>query len=207
MFLIIYDSYSKWNDAVPMISITSSAIIDRLRCTFCVHGIPYFIVSDNELLVASPEFNTFCKLNGIKHLTTAPYHPSSNVAAERSVQTFKTSLKKIIDGKEVQELNTILQHFLLTYHTTSRCQTHTAAAELFFNRTLSTRMNFVEATLTDTITSPEDNFCRFHYYSKNLCQFYPGVIKKISDVMYDVKLDCNNSIIQQNVDQYVICQS
>ena len=47
-----------------------------------------------------------------------PYHPSSNGAAERLVQTFKTSLKKIIEGKEVKELNTILQHFLLTYRTT-----------------------------------------------------------------------------------------
>ena len=41
----------------------------------------------------------------------APYHPSSSGAAECSVQTFKTSLKKIIEGKEVKELNTILQCF------------------------------------------------------------------------------------------------
>ena len=47
-----------------------------------------------------------------------PCHPSSNGAAERLVQMFKTSLKKIIEGKEVKELNTILQHFLLTYRTT-----------------------------------------------------------------------------------------
>ena len=34
MFLIIYDSYSKWIDAITMTNITSSAVIDRLRCTF-----------------------------------------------------------------------------------------------------------------------------------------------------------------------------
>ena len=39
---------------------------------------------------------------------------------------FKTSLKKIIEGKEVKELNTILQCFLLTYRTTPHCQTHTS---------------------------------------------------------------------------------
>ena len=209
MFLIIYDSYSKWIDAIPMINITSSAVIDRLGCTFSVHGIPYFIVSDNGPLLASQEFNTFCRLNGINHLTIAPYHPSSNSAAERLVQTFKTSLKKIIEGKEVKELNTILQRFLLAYHTTPHCKkTHTSPAELLFNRKLNTRLNFVKPTLTDTITSHEDNFCRFHYYSRNLLQFYPGdrvwirdygkvntkwiegqVVKKISDVMYDVKLD------------------
>ena len=72
----------------------------------------------------------------------------------------------------------------------------------------------------DTIASHKDCFCRYHYYSKNLCQFYSGdrvwirdyrkvntkwiegqVVKKISDVMCHVKLDCNNSIIQRHVDQ------
>ena len=48
----------------------------------------------------------------------APYHPASNGAAECSVQTFKTFLKEIIEGKEVKELNTILQRFLLTYCST-----------------------------------------------------------------------------------------
>ena len=97
MFLIIYDSYSKWIDAIPMTNITSSAVIDCLRSTFSIHGIPYFIVSDNGPSLVSEEFKKFCKLNGTKHLTITPYHPSSNGAAECSVQTFKTSLKKIID--------------------------------------------------------------------------------------------------------------
>ena len=78
MFLIIYDSYSKWIDAIPMTNITSSEVIDRLKCTFSIHGIPYFIVSDNGPSLESQKFNTFCKLNEIKHLTIAPYHLSSN---------------------------------------------------------------------------------------------------------------------------------
>ena len=203
-----------------MTNITSSAVIDRLRYIFTIHGISYFIVSDNGPSPASQEFNTFCKLNGVKHLPIAPYHPSSNGAAERLVQTFKTSLKRIIEGKKVKELNTILQRFLLTYRATPHCQTHASSAELLFNRKLNTRFNFVKPTLTDTIASHVDNFCKFHCYSKNLRQFYPGdkvwirdygrvntkwiegqVVKKISDVMYNVKLDCNNSIIQRHVDQ------
>ena len=51
MFLIIYDSYSKWIDAIPVTNITSSAVIDCLRSTFSIHGIPYFIVSDLHLSV------------------------------------------------------------------------------------------------------------------------------------------------------------
>ena len=78
---------------------------------------------------------------------------------------FKTSLEKIIEGKEVKELNTILQCFLLTYQTTSYCQTHTSPAELLFNWKLKlTCLNFAKPTLTDTIASHKYNFCRFHYY-------------------------------------------
>ena len=120
-----------------MTNITLSEVINRFRYTFSIQGIPYFIVSDNGPSLANQEFNTFCKLTGIKHLMIAPYHPSSNGAAEHLIQKFKTSLKKIIEGKEVKELNTILQRFLLTYHTTPHCQTHTPPAD-------NTRLNFVK---------------------------------------------------------------
>ena len=174
MFLIIYDSYSKWIAAIPMTNITSSAVINCLRSTFSIHGIPYFIVSDNGPSHVSEEVKTFCKLNGIKHLTIASYHPSSNGAAKHSVQTFKTSLKKIIEGKPVKDLNAILQPFLLTYRTTLHCTTHTSPAELFFRRKLNTRLSFINPTLLNTINSHGDNFRKFHHYSKGLRQFYPG---------------------------------
>ena len=174
MFLIIYDFYSKWIDTIPMTNITSSAVIDCLRSTFSIHGIPYFIVSDNGPSLVSEEFKKFFKLSGIKHLTIAPYHPSSNGAAERSVQTFKTSLKKIIEGKPVKDLNAILQCFLLTYHTTPHCTTDTSPAELLFKRKLNTCLSFINPKLLNTINSHRDDFCKFHHYSKGLRQFYPG---------------------------------
>ena len=43
MFLIICDSYWKWTKGISMTNITSSAVIDRLRCTFSIQGISYFI--------------------------------------------------------------------------------------------------------------------------------------------------------------------
>ena len=45
---------------------------------------------------------TFMKGNGIKHVTTAPYHPSSNGQAERAVQIVKQALKSG-EGDNVQE--------------------------------------------------------------------------------------------------------
>ena len=37
----------------------SSAVIDRLRCTLSIHGVPYFIFSDRGPSLASQEFNIF----------------------------------------------------------------------------------------------------------------------------------------------------
>ena len=38
------------------------------------------------------------KINGIKHLCIAPYHPSLNGQAERAVQTFKLGVKEQSTG-------------------------------------------------------------------------------------------------------------
>ena len=56
MFLIIYNSFLKWIDAIPMRTITSSAVINPLRYTFSVHEIPYFIVIDKIVFVPPPPF-------------------------------------------------------------------------------------------------------------------------------------------------------
>ena len=88
MFLIIVDSYSKWTYAYPMKNSVSQATIERLRNTFATHGLPEICVSDNASCFTSEEFEVFMKKNGIKHVTSAPYHPSTNRYAERAVQTF-----------------------------------------------------------------------------------------------------------------------
>ena len=72
----------------------STATVDRLRQTFSTQGLPEIIVSDNGSNFTSKEFETFLKLNGIKHITTAPYHPVSNGLTEKAVQTVKEGIKK-----------------------------------------------------------------------------------------------------------------
>ena len=63
---------------------------------FSIFDIPNTLVTDNKSSFGSEEFENFVKKNGIKHLTTALYHPSSNGLAERMVQTFKTTIKKLL---------------------------------------------------------------------------------------------------------------
>ena len=63
---------------------------------FSIFDIPNTLVTDNRSSFGSEEFENFVKKNGIKYLTTALYHPSSNGLAERMVQTFKTTIKKLL---------------------------------------------------------------------------------------------------------------
>ena len=99
-FLIVVDDYSKWLEVIPMVSITSLKTIEVLRSLFARYGIPEEVVSDNGPQLASEEFSQFLKQNGVKFTRVPPYHPASNGAAERSVQTAKTFLtKQVLEGK------------------------------------------------------------------------------------------------------------
>lgn len=112
MFLIIVDAYSKWIDAYSVSSSTSTVTIECLRKSFSQHGIPEIIVSDNATCFTSEQFQEFAEKNGIRHITTAPYHSSSNGLAERAVQTFKSLMKKMAgDSIEIK-----MSRALFSYH-------------------------------------------------------------------------------------------
>ena len=68
---------------------TEATARESLRILFANNGIPEVLVSDNGMSFTSVQFKEFVTRNGIKHVTTAPYHPSSNGLAERAVQTVK----------------------------------------------------------------------------------------------------------------------
>ena len=54
---------------------------------FASHGLPEKVVFDNGLQFTAHKFKTSMDMNGIKHTRVAPYHPTSNDAVERCVQT------------------------------------------------------------------------------------------------------------------------
>ena len=89
MFLVIVDAHSKWLDAHIMSSITSARTTETLRSVFATHGLPRVIVTDSGSSFTSEEFKKFVRKNGIKHMTSAPYHPSTNGQVERAVHTPK----------------------------------------------------------------------------------------------------------------------
>ena len=66
-----------------MSSTTASRTVDELCKLFSSYGLSEQIVMGNGSQFVSEEFATFTKINGIKHIKSAPYHPSTNGAIER----------------------------------------------------------------------------------------------------------------------------
>ena len=76
---------------------------------FARFGLPERTVNDNAPNFVSTEFEHFLKQNGIRHTTSAPYHPANNGLAERTAITFKDGMRKMTEGSLRQKLT----HFCL----------------------------------------------------------------------------------------------
>lgn len=78
MLLVFVDSYSKWIEVILSSLHVQQLQLKKLRYAFAMHGLPEVVVSDNGTGFASSEFKQFVSKNGVRHLTTTPYHHSSN---------------------------------------------------------------------------------------------------------------------------------
>lgn len=139
---------------------TSAATIECLRECFARFGLLTVLVSDNGTNFVSAEFKDFLTQNGIKHITTAPYHPSSNDQAERYVQIIKNGLKKTIHekGNLHLKLTNLLMHFRRAPHSA----TNVSPAELMFRRNLRSKLDLMVSHVTKQMEE-----CRSKLYSKD----------------------------------------
>ena len=113
MFLVVTNSHSKWPEVLPMFTTTTSKTIAVLQSLFSRYGISRQLVSDNGPQFTSEKFHEFTVSNGVKHIRSAPYHPATNGAAERMVQTTKKALRASHD--KGLPLEQVLTAFLLRY--------------------------------------------------------------------------------------------
>ena len=145
MFFVLVDAHSKWPEVVVMNSTTAAKTIIVLREMFSRYGLPKQLVSDNGPQFVSEEFAAFLEANGVKHIRSAPYHPSTNGAAEKMVQTLKHTLRAGNQRGLTLEQN--LASFLLQYRSTPHTTTGATPSSLFLGRSLRNRLDLLRPDL------------------------------------------------------------
>jgi hypothetical protein len=167
--LITVDAHSKWIDAHIVSSTSSAATIEKLRATFATHSLPQTVVSDNDPAFTSSELLEFMQCNGIEHLRSTPYHPSSNGLAERAVQTVKTGVQKLTGTLEVR-----LSRFLFKYWVTPQATTGIAPAELLMGCRLRTHLDLLYPTVKERVQRRQRDRKENHEGQPRTVSFHPG---------------------------------
>lgn len=190
-----------------MKSTTSTAIIKIFNEIFALFGSFKTLVTDNGTQFISAEFENFLANNAVKHLTIAPYHPSSNGEGERMVQTLKRSLKKLVqDNHPIDEA---LLLFLTEYRSAKHKTTGESPAILFLRRPIRSpyelirmaqngeKQKLAKGTPQSHNHNPDIPFSegdtvwgRINIGRKDLPNWAPGIIKKLlGNRMAEVELD------------------
>ena len=179
MFFLLIDAHSKWPEIHEMPSTTADRTIAVLRHIFAAYGLPQQVVSDNGPQFTSGEFMDFLQSNGVKHVRTAPYHPSSNGAVERLVQTFKQSMKAGEgDGRPLQHQ---LQSFLMSYRSTPHATTGVSPASLFLGRPIRTRFDLLRPNLGERVCVSQGKQKSHHDRKGTLREFAVGARVMVRD--------------------------
>lgn len=129
MFFVVIDSHSKWPEVIIMSSITAENTISELRKLF----------------------QDFVRHNGIKHIRSAPYHPSTNGQAKRFIRTFKGAMKAQGTGNDRQNIQNNLSKFLLTYRSTPHGVTGRSPGRLFLKRELRTKFDLLRPNIEERV--------------------------------------------------------
>ncbi|XP_047995490.1 uncharacterized protein K02A2.6-like [Leguminivora glycinivorella] len=142
LYLVIVDSTSKWLEVFQVSSTSAAHTIEKLTEVFSRFGFPKQLVSDNGPPFTSKEFSEYLKGNHIQHVFSAPYHPSSNGAAENAVRTVKRVVKKAI--RQNIDTKMSIQTFLLHYRNTPHCTTGESPAQCLMARKLRTGLDVLK---------------------------------------------------------------
>ena len=216
MFLLIIDAHSKWLDVHIVNSPTTAATVEKLRITFSTHGLPEIIVSDNGSAFTSQEFKVFVKKNGIMHVTSAPYHPSTNGLVERAVQTFKQGMSKLRDGT----VQTKLSRFLFSYRNTPHTTTGETPMWLRWGKGARSHLDLLHPSIASRVEKAQGRMVQQHdkhtrsralaeddtVLARNysgLPKWLPGtIIEETGPVSTKVQLD-DGAIVRRHHDQLI----
>ncbi|CAB3238863.1 unnamed protein product [Arctia plantaginis] len=138
-YLLVVDAHSKWIEVLPMARTDAQSTITALMSVFGRFGLPSQLVTDNGPPFLSMEFKKYCMNNCIRHVTSAPYRPQANGAAENAVKTVKKAIKRAVHtGENVLQA---IHKFLFYYRNCEHASTGVSPAVLLTGRRMRMRLD------------------------------------------------------------------
>ncbi|XP_045541574.1 uncharacterized protein K02A2.6-like [Papilio machaon] len=153
-YIILVDAHSKWLEAEEIRSTSAYHTIKFLRSLFARFGVPEKLVTDNGPPFQSAEFREFCDRNMIRHITSSPYRPQGNGAAENCVKIVKKTIKKaVIEGRDI---HTSLYRFLMQYRNCEHATTGVAPAVALLGHRLRNRLDVMRPSTAKIVEEAQD---------------------------------------------------
>ena len=177
------------------------------------------LVTDNGSNFTSREFSLFLEKNGVRHITSAPYQPSTNGQAENTVRGLKNFLRHCPDGDWKLKLDQYLFQYRVTPHST----TGISPAELMFGRKLRTvydlahprkivqetvlsrqesqKSNYEGKLTRNLVLTPEEPVMVKNYSTVSKDRWVPAeVVQQTGPVSYKCKLP-GGRVVRRHQDQ------
>ena len=122
------DDYSRFCVSAYLVHrATSKPVCDALRHALLTHGLPKQILTDNGKVFTARFgpgpgpvlFDRICQDNGIRHLLTAPYSPTTTGKVERFHKTMRAEFLSEFDRtfQTIEEAQKGLDHWVTHYNT------------------------------------------------------------------------------------------
>ena len=172
-YIVICDYLSRYFEVERLTTITTNAVIHRMKAVFARHGIPKKVISDNGPCYRSHEFKQFADSWGFQHVTSSPHYPQSNGLAEKTVQTAKRIFTKAKEDKRDPYLS------LLEYRNTP-VDGLKSPAQILMSRRLRSILPNTTQQLRPQVTPQDTVRARRESYQQRQKEHYSRSTKPLS---------------------------
>lgn len=181
--LVLTDHFSKWVELYPLRRLDSKVIWDCLLQTFTRFGFPKQLITDNATYFTGRIFADTCKVLGVHHKRTTPYHPQANIT-ERVNRNLKTMLVAFTDRH--RDWDARVQEMAFATRTTVNRSTGFTPAAILLGRELKFP---IEHELTHDSESPRCNYATF---AQNLSSRWSETLREARENLELARLEhCN----------------
>ncbi len=96
--LTFTDYFTRWTEAFAIKEISAETVLRTfVQEIICRYGCPRFLVTDQGSNYMSELFKIGCKMFGIHHLRTSPYHPQTDGVSERFGRTLVSAIAHFVN--------------------------------------------------------------------------------------------------------------